>query len=576
MEQGIGENGRQRWFALRTRPNVALGLMLLALHGALVLGVESGAAKGLLLAHFGLFLLWQPVWQGAGEPLATRSLLIILGGVVLALWSNWWLIGLWVALLFSLIGANLPSLRLRSQRLAPLLAALYLLSILLVWVVPHLLRVFDSQPLVEMMVRYIFSFPLLVILVLPAAALGDGPRYAVDLFYSFLLFLLAMVLVLGAIFVQQINQSSYALALAQTVLAIAGVILLLSWLWDARGGFDGLGQLLSRYFLSLGMPFEQWMYRLANLAESEPDADNFVAGAATEIVGLPWVSGVDWRTAARGGTAGNRSLHATAFQFRGLGLTIFTRWQPGPGMLVHMRLLARLLGDYYDAKLREQTQRNTAYLQAIYETGSRVTHDVKNLLQSLRSLCAAADSGTVADAEALRRLMQRQLPQIAQRLQSTLDKLETRRTTSPEQQPAADWWRSLMQRYGHEGMEFTASSLERGGSLAADLFDSVADNLLQNALQKRRLGETRRIAVDLQALPQGGFRLRVSDGGTSIEADLAARLFSAPVSSESGLGVGLYQAARQAADQGYAIRLADNRAGAVTFVLEPAAAAAAS
>jgi len=201
---------------------------------------------------------------------------------------------------------------------------------------------------------------------------------------------------------------------------------------------------------------------------------------------------------------------------------------------------------------------------------------VKNLLQSLRSLCAAADSGTVADAEALRRLMQRQLPQIAQRLQSTLDKLETRRTTSPEQQPAADWWRSLMQRYGHEGMEFTASSLERGGSLAADLFDSVADNLLQNALQKRRLGETRRIAVDLQALPQGGFRLRVSDGGTSIEADLAARLFSAPVSSESGLGVGLYQAARQAADQGYAIRLADNRAGAVTFVLEPAAAAAAS
>ena len=46
--------------------------------------------------------------------------------------------------------------------------------------------------------------------------------------------------------------------------------------------------------------------------------------------------------------------------------------------MLHMRLLARLLADYHEAKVREEVQRRTAYLQAIYETGSRLTHDVNS------------------------------------------------------------------------------------------------------------------------------------------------------------------------------------------------------
>jgi hypothetical protein len=44
------------------------------------------------------------------------------------------------------------------------------------------------------------------------------------------------------------------------------------------------------------------------------------------------------------------------------------------------------------------------------------------------------------------------------------------------------------------------------------------------------------------------------------------------VHSESGLGIGLYQAARQAAAAGYALRLEANRDGEVCFALRPAAA----
>lgn len=49
---------------------------------------------------------------------------------------------------------------------------------------------------------------------------------------------------------------------------------------------------------------------------------------------------------------------------------------------------------------------------------------------------------------------------------------------------------------------------------------------------------------------------------------MAHNLFLSPVASDSGLGVGLYQAARQAAREGYRLELPDNQAGRVRFRLQ--------
>ena len=38
--------------------------MLALLHLALWLGVDNIWSRPLLLTHFGLFLLWQPLWRG--------------------------------------------------------------------------------------------------------------------------------------------------------------------------------------------------------------------------------------------------------------------------------------------------------------------------------------------------------------------------------------------------------------------------------------------------------------------------------------------------------------------------------
>jgi hypothetical protein len=165
----------------------------------------------------------------------------------------------------------------------------------------------------------------------------------------------------------------------------------------------------------------------------------FVSLAVDEMAAFPWVQGIDWQTSNNRGMTGHLSRNGTPCSFGGLHLTLYTRWSPSPALVLHIRLLGRLLADYYEAKRREREQRQNAYMHAIYETGSRLTHDVKNLLQSLGSLCAAVETSDEHDAVAVRRLVQRQLPQITQRLQSTLDKLSRTDGARQEAASAIEW-----------------------------------------------------------------------------------------------------------------------------------------
>ena len=61
--------------------------------------------------------------------------------------------------------------------------------------------------------------------------------------------------------------------------------------------------------------------------------------------------------------------------------------------------------------------------------------------------------------------------------------------------------------------------------------------------------------------------LRVCDSGSAVPPEIESRLMRAPVSSRGGLGIGLYQAARQAEAAGYQLALEANRDGEVCFAL---------
>jgi len=543
--------------------NLLLAVMLLTLHGAIAWGLTEWWARGLLLAHFGLFLIWQPVWRGERQIPATLALLVLGLGALFATAANWWLIATWTAVLFGLIGGAVPGTMRRGERLVAIMAAVYLVTMLLMWVVPQLFTSYQIMAEVEGFVRY--GLPLLPLAILAIRG-GERRRDApviVDLFYSVMLFLLMVALVLGSFVIQQVSRGGYLLGLAQTLMVAALLLIGLSWLWNPRAGFSGIGTLLSRYLLGLGLPFEQRMRRLAELAQQEPRPEQFLRSALTDMLELPWVRGFGWNSAWSSGTVGRQDTHAEDYETDSLRVTVFSARPFSPAVLLHLKLLMQMVGHFYETLRREQQRQQSAYTQAIYETGARLTHDVKNLLQSLGSICAAAEMRGAADDTAFRALVQRQLPQIAKRLGATLEKLQSPASISVSEVDAAIWWEALQARYAGRGIRFAGAEMPAGLRLPAELFDSTIDTLIDNALFKAAQDAALEITVALSAGP----RLRVCDTGAPVPAAIAEDLLLAPVASDSGLGVGLFQAAKFAERSGYRLKLAENRGGNVCFEL---------
>jgi signal transduction histidine kinase len=360
-----------------------------------------------------------------------------------------------------------------------------------------------------------------------------------------------------------LGRTGYLEALTYFVFVIAGILLAIGVAWNPRTGYAGLNVFVSRYLFSIGLPIEQWLQYLAQLSQAEPRPERFLAEAVAALSRLPSAQGAAWRSGAERGEAGERTPYAVEFANRELALTIYSRYRTSPALHGHLRLLGQLLGEFYLAKLRERALQQASYMQAVHETGARVTHDVKNLLQSLNVLCSVAGDERGESPEALA-LVRRQLPAITQRLAATLDKLQRPAAENEAQVAADDWWEALKRQYQDRGVDFGAGALD-AAQVPRSLFDSVADNLLQNALAKRAAQPGVRVSVRLER-----DELQVCDTGHAVPAEIAPALLRAPVQSEGGLGIGLYQAARQAQSLGYVLGLVANRDGEVCFALRRA------
>jgi signal transduction histidine kinase len=564
---GIFFRERQRWVLIA---------LLVVLHLTLLAG--SSTAVGLMcwLVDVGLFILWQPFIQTERKLDPGTLLLVVLvlaGGAWL---FGWWLLILWVTVLAALLGGRVLLLGHRPTRIFYLLAFAYLLFALLVWLVPRVVP--DAALIGPSLDRpFAWSAPLIFV----AMLLMPNPREIrlpsvgmVDFFYSLFIFLLISVLVLGSLAFMLLRQSLYIEAVFKTLVSMAAMLLLIAWAWNPRPGFSGIGVFLSRYLLTIGLPFETWLQRLMECAESEGDPDLFLSRAFERMLELPWVAGGAWVHAsgaeAGSGSFGQESRFREDFPNQPLILTLYSRHKLSPALMWHFNLLAQLTNEYYIAKQRARELQQMSYLSAVHETGARLTHDVKNLLQSLSNLCFMAQEHGDTDGARLHQLLQRQLPQITQRLHQTLEKLQ-----APQMPPGrmsggggafADiWWESLQQRYAHDNIFFSPVALDKTARLPAALFDSVADNLLQNALLKRQGESSLVVRVTLAA---DASLLRVCDNGSVVREEIVNDLMRALVPSENGLGIGLYHAAKQAEGYGYELRLASNVAGQVCFELK--------
>jgi signal transduction histidine kinase len=542
---------------------VVVVAMLALLHVAVFRGVADPWARALLLAHLGLLLLWQPFLRAEQRVSPTQGLILALVASTVMLWLDWWFLAFWVVVLAGLVGGKVYQQHTRWQRRCYLVVLAYLLALLAVAILPEIAPRREIDPDIRAYAEYVLPLAFLLIAFFPAEPESVEAPHIIDFFYSVFLMLLLVVVILGSFTFMSVARTPYLEALTYTIFVTAGAVLLIALAWNPRAG-GGLGVFFARYLFSIGLPVERWLHFLAELLQVEARPERFLAEAVGALLRLPSVAGVRWRAGEANGEVGSRTAHAVDYASSELALTIFSRYRLGPTLQWHLHLLGQLLGEFYVAKLREEKLRQASYVQAVHETGARMTHDIKNLLQSLSVLTSVAARDEGRDSAERQALLRRQLPLIERRLADTLAKFQ--RPQSGESYVAAgQWWDALARQYRGEGVEFEPATAPAGVRLPRSLFDSVADNLIRNALAKRVDDEALRVRVTLDCA--SGIALRVCDTGAAIAPEITASLLRAPVSSRSGLGIGLYQAARQAEAGGYRLTLGSNRDGEVCFAL---------
>jgi len=549
-------------------------LMLLALHAALFAEPGELFQRIWLLVHFGLFLLWQPFFSTEHElePLSVVLLLAITAAILYFLAG--WMIVMWLLVLLGILGGRVFTVQAASRNRFYLIAFAYVLLVLLLRAVPVLVlggpQEIPAQ--VERFAKFLLPAMLVLLALWPLGPAIPAAAQVFDFFYAVLVFQLGVVLVLGSIALTRFTAGNYLASVMLTVLAFGVALFVLAVLWNPMRGFGGLRTYFSRYLLSVGMPFELWMRRIAELAETEMDSSRFLEQSLREVSELPWVRGGEWRSPAGEGRFGEALGHPARFTVHGLEVVFYTQIELSPALFLHMRLLSQVVGEFYEGKRRETALRRNAYLQAVHETGARLTHDVKNLLQSLYALTSIAPKDP---ADGYSNLLQRQLPQLTRRLQATLDKLRAPEVATAELPVTAwSWWYELGRRLEGSGIVMKAI-IEADAQVPTALFDNFVDNALENARTKGAREPGLGIAVDFECSSEV-VSLRICDTGSAVPGRVAERLFREPTEHPSGLGIGLFNAARLAEKAGYRIELGPNRDGAVCFSLSRGSSVAAA
>ena len=544
--------------------------LLAALYIVLWLGPDTPVGRTFVIVHLGLFMLWQP-FVHAEQRLSVPVLVGMAGALVLVgAFLKGWMVVLWIMMLAAIVGGKVLLFGARAPRLFYLMALGFLVASLLLMAAPLAVPIMKPPGPILLLGHWGLPLVLVVMALLPQRREASDEREVVDFVYSLFVFLLLAVLMLGSLAAMLLLGSGYVEALLQTLMMTGAMLLMLGFAWNPHSGFAGLGGLFSRYVMSIGLPVERWLQALTSVALREEDPQTFLEQACAEIARrLPWITGGEWMAGTSRGSFGTTEGRRWEFKHDDLVLVLYTLDTLSPTLLWHCNLLAQLLAQFYAYKQRSRALKQLSYLQAVHETGSRLTHDIKNLLQSLNALCSAGVEPDAESSLAYQALLRRQLPAISDRLAETLAKLSAPQGISSVRLASAEeWWRELRQRMASLNWIDFKPETAVAGEIPVEVFSGVADNLIRNAVEKRKREPSLCLQVELQP-NNGGFELIACDNGSAMAEAIASGLLVGPVASENGFGIGLYHAARYAQAAGYRLELAENRAGRVCFRLAP-------
>lgn len=541
---------------------IILALMLEMLHLSIWLDFGSPLSRSLMLVHLGLFLIWQPVWRGDEKLAWQNGLLFIVLTIAFVIWMNWLLLFGWLILLTGFCGgrANIY----RRERYINIIVLIFLISELLISCTVPLFDIAISRNVSYAFSLFLPVLPLLILLV-PVEE-NEHSLDTVDFIHATTTALLISLLVAGSLLNMYHSQTEYLASLIETLIAIGVFLFVISWLLAPHTGFSGLSQLWTRSILNIGTPLEQWLEQIANLFEQQSSPEEFLGAVIEEVITLPWVTGAAWKSALSAGQFGDLTKHETEITTDNFVICIHSNAPVGGALFLHCKLLVQIIDNFYEAKLREKKLTQQTHLQAIYETGARVTHDIKNLLQSLHAITSITTLDSVdVEKSVSQRLLEKQLPLLTQRLQLALDKLQAPETTSEGKVYAKDWWRELQSRNNINDIDFQCD-ISGDPFIPLELFDSVIENLLENIRTKRQTEPEINATVTLFSA-QNSINLTVCDNGSQIPDELEHSICKEPVKSDTGLGVGLFQIAKQATSNNYILSLTSNQNGRVCFEL---------
>ena len=541
-----------------------LGLMLFCLLAAIHLGDNDTIALSFLIVHFGFFLLWQPVVKK--QSTFTTTQLIILSVLIFAFiyWFNPWLNVIWSLLLLTLLTGRIFARGL--SRAAYGFAVIILFLELILITTPELFQLAALSSSIQSN----FSMALIILpLTLLLIPVTDTTSKQIDFIRGFLVVLLVIFLCMSSVLISLTAKQPYIESLAISVIILSLFLLLTAILWTPRGGFSGLARLWEKYILDIGGPFEEWITHIATLeTNTSLRADNFLSASLRYLMQQHWICGVHWQTKTDDGFEGIKSSYQVSINDEKLKLILHTYTPVGPSLMLHAKLLLSVLTFYYRAKLQEQQLIKQAHMQAIYETGSKLTHDMKNILQSTHTMTQIINDNDSQMSEIID-VLKKQMPLLTQRLNTTLEKLRapqnTDLVTKSLSGPLQHWWNQLQHRYTDRHIQFS-SDLSTDMVIPIDVFTTVIENLLDNARNKRIREPELNIVVSLSSINEQ-LCLSVSDTGSAIAKQIAQQLFSEVVSSHDGFGIGLYQCYELAKNHGYELSIGDNSDGCVSFIL---------
>ncbi|MBL4712831.1 MAG: hypothetical protein JKX75_10135 [Gammaproteobacteria bacterium] len=541
-----------------------LGLMLFSLLAAVHLGDNDSITQGFLIAHFGFFLLWQPVVKK--ELTFNTRQLIILSILIFSFiyWFNPWTNVFWSLLLLTLLTGRIFARGL--SRAAYGIAVIVLFLDLILNTAPGL---FDLAALSSTLRTGFSTLLMLLPLTLLFFPVTDTATKQVDFIRGFFVVLLVIFLCMSSILISVTSTQTYIESLAISIFTLSTFLLTAALLWAPRADFSGIAKLWEKYILDIGGPFEQWITHVSTLeSNTSLRSENFLAASVRYLMQQHWICGVSWQTNTDDGIEGEKSSYSVNIDDEKLKLTVYTHTPVGPSLFLHAKLLLSVLTFYYRAKLQEQQLIKQAHLQAIHETGSKLTHDMKNILQSTHTMTQIVNDKD-SDLQEIIDVLKKQMPLLTQRLNTTLEKLKSPNSTDAATQgltgSVLQWWNQLLSRYTGHHIEFSAD-IENDIEIPLDIFTTVIENLLDNAKSKRIREPDLKIHVELSNI-NNRLQLSVTDNGSAINKHVEKLLFNEVVSSQDGFGIGLYQSHELAKNHGYELSVHDNTAGQVCFRL---------